>query len=494
MKTYTDLYGEIISLPNLYKAYESAKRGKSKKFRIIEFEKDLHENLLELHFELLEKKYAPRPYKMFFVQDYKKRKILVPSFRDQIVHHALFLFLEQIYELSFIHDSYACRKGKGTHKAFSRLRKLMFKHKPSDYFMKCDISKYFYSIDQYVLKKIIKKKVNDDETLWLIYKIIDSHSEEQIPAHVENGSEKVRKKGLPIGNLTSQLFANIYLNELDFFVKHKLKIKHYVRYVDDFIIFGKDYSVLKKCLCEIQSYLHDSLFLRLENKKVQTNKVSFGIDFCGYVARKNYVRVRARNSRRYIKQFKKNIFLYNKGELSFSKIRASFASYKGHLEHTNSNKIRGRISLIYHRAKEQTVQRGGNWDDGSNAGLFYARLNNDATNTNTNIGFRCCRAPRRVDATSRSCSQSEVHFLLPSFMKTGAEMRQSMGAAASAMKREKEEKTSEKIIQSIKQNNRISAERLNKEIGINSRAVEMQLLKLKEEGKIKRIGPAKGGR
>ncbi len=227
MKTYNNFYSEAISLPNLYRAFEKAKKGKSKSKEVIEFSKNLHENLMKLHFELFDKTYAIGKYKTFFVTDYKKRKITAPKFRDMIVQHALYNFLEPIYESVFIHDSYACRKNKGTHKAFKRLKSFINKSSCDDYFVKCDITKYFYSIDHEKLKLIIRKKIEDENVLWLINKFIDSHMEEIQEFHICNHELKIQEKGIPIGNLLSQLFANIYLNELDYFVKHELKIKHY---------------------------------------------------------------------------------------------------------------------------------------------------------------------------------------------------------------------------------------------------------------------------
>ncbi|PIT86617.1 MAG: hypothetical protein COU33_02150, partial [Candidatus Magasanikbacteria bacterium CG10_big_fil_rev_8_21_14_0_10_43_6] len=321
MKTYNNLYNEIIALPNLYKAYSEAKAGKKDKtFR--EFTKNSHNNLWRLHKELASQKYTPSPYTIFYVNDYKERKIMAPHFRDHIVHHALHNYLEQIYDPTFIHDSFACRKGKGTHKGFARLKRFVNMHKQNDYFMKCDISKYFYSIDQHTLMAVFKRKIKDQKLLWLIEKIIHSHHEETMPAHVHNSCFDEQKKGLPIGNLTSQLFANIYLNELDHFAKHKLKIKHYARYVDDFVILSENKECLQNTWKKIHEFLEKKLFLKLETRKTQINKIAFGIDFIGYVAFQKYIRVRTRNYKRFAIRLKKRIHLYNTERLSFEKLNA----------------------------------------------------------------------------------------------------------------------------------------------------------------------------
>lgn len=389
MKTFENIYSEIISLPNLYRAFEKAKLGK-KKQRTVEFERNLHENLLNLHCELLDKTYKILPYFTFYVTDYKKRKIMCPNFRDQVVQHAIFNYLEQIYENLFIYDSYACRKDKGTHKACSRLKKFIGKHSNEDYFLKCDITKYFYSIDHQKLKILIGKKIKDENTLWLINKIIDSHAEEEIPSHINNPSCKKQEKGIPIGNLMSQLFANIYLNELDYFVKHNLRIKHYIRYVDDFVILGKSYDEMRDNLFKIQNYLAENLFLKLEEKKVQINKICFGVDFVGYVCFRKFIKVRTRNYRRFIKKLNVKILEYYIGRLSFDKICMSFASYKGHLSHTNSQGIKNRIEIKFMViANIEAVQRGGNWNNGADAGPFCENLNNAPSDLNNNIGFRC---------------------------------------------------------------------------------------------------------
>ena len=414
MKTFDNFYNEIISLPNLYRAFETAKKGK-KKGRVISFEKNLHDNLWELYCELKNKIYVPKSYFTFYVTDYKKRKIMCPHFRDSVVQHAVFIYLEQIYEPQFIYDSYACRKGKGTHKASKRLKSFINKNSNQNYFMKCDISKYFYSIDHYQLKLIIEKTVKDKNVFWLISQIIDSHYEDVLPSHIYNNKNEKQEKGIPIGNLTSQLFANIYLNELDNFIKHELKIKYYLRYVDDFVILGRSYKELQEDFLNIQKFLSDELFLRLEKRKTQINKIFFGIDFTGYVCFKQVVRVRSRNFRRFIKQFKKKVDLFYKEELSLEKLFASVVSYAGHLSHTNSKKILEFLVLEYYNViARKAVQRGGNWNNGANAGPFCANLNNNPTNTNNNIGFRCCSVQEAKIISSRRCCLPNVQMQLHS--------------------------------------------------------------------------------
>jgi len=381
MKTYDNLYYEIISLPNIYRAYEKAIKGKKGKFKVLDFEENLHENLLDIHKELLDFSYEVSEYSEFYVNDYKTRKVLAPKLRDSVIQHAIYNYLEEIYDETFIFDSFSCRKGKGTHKGFRRLRSFLHKHKNQDYFIKFDVSKYFYSIDQYKLIEIIGKKIKDSDLMTLLEKIIYSHKEERIPAHIENFNFEEQRKGIPIGNLLSQLFANIYLNELDYFVKHNLKIEHYVRYVDDFVIIEKEKGNLG-ILCNILKYfLRECLFLKLENKKIQINKISFGIDFVGFVIFKRFIRVRTRNYRRFIKKLNVRLRLYHSKKLNILKLNASFESYLGHLSHSNSEKLKLRIIQIRVMTFVKAVKRGGNWNNGADAGPFCSNLNNGATNT-----------------------------------------------------------------------------------------------------------------
>jgi retron-type reverse transcriptase len=413
MKTFDNFYEDVISLPNLYRAFEKAKKGKRKQ-RTLNFENNLHENLMNLHFELLEGRYEVSPYHTFYVYDYKRRKIMCPNFRDQVVQHALFNYMEQIYEKVFIFDSYACREGKGTHRACIRIKKFIAGHSTEDYFMKCDITKYFYSIDHQKLKELIRKKIKDEEVLSLVDKIIDSHKEAEIPAHIDNPACREQEKGIPIGNLMSQLFANIYLNELDYFVKNELEVKDYVRYVDDFVILGNNYDEIKEKFSIIRKYLAVNLFLTLEEKKVQINKISFGVDFVGYVCFKSFIRVRTNNYRRFVEKFNEKLSEYYFNEIPFEKIKASLVSYKGHLEHTNSERIKEKIEEDFIViANLQTVQRGGNWNNGANAGPFCSNLNNDPSDVNNNIGFRCCFEQGENVTPSRRCylphAQVQLH-------------------------------------------------------------------------------------
>ena len=238
MKTYDVLYPEIYSKKNLILAWKKARKGKTKKNYVIEFEKNLADNLKLLHYELKHQYYKPKPLITFILRDPKTRKISKSDFRDRIVHHALVRILEPIFSKAFIYDSCANRKGKGNLfalKRFEKFRRKITKNYTSiGYCFKADIKHYFQEIDHEVLLNLIRKKIKDEKVIWLIERILEN-----------NVSDNPRSKGMPLGNLTSQFFANVYLNELDYFVKHAFKAKYYIRYVDDFVLLNQSKEYLK---------------------------------------------------------------------------------------------------------------------------------------------------------------------------------------------------------------------------------------------------------
>jgi len=236
MKTYKNLYEKIISLKNLIFAYKKARKGKTKKNYVKEFEENLAYNLKILHDELKAQTYKPKLLITFILRDPKTRKISKSDFRDRIVHHALVRIIEPIFDKTFIYDSCANRKGKGNLFAVKRFYSFMRKvsrngkingwfnkNQVKGYCLKADIKHYFQEVDRKILLEILSKKIKCEKTIWLIQQILDNFDNE---------------KGMPLGNLTSQFFANVYLNELDQFIKHKLRAKFYIRYVDDFVLMN----------------------------------------------------------------------------------------------------------------------------------------------------------------------------------------------------------------------------------------------------------------
>lgn len=227
MKSYNCLFEKLISYKNLYLAYKNAKKSKPNKKQVLDFGLNLEKNLFSIQADLVNNKYNVSDYLMFKIYEPKERIITAPTFRDVVIQHAIMNIIEPIFDKTFICDSFSCRKNKGIHKGLFRIKKVIQSNNHPKYYLKCDIKKYFPSINKEILKKMISKKIKDKKLLQVLYQIVDSY-------HSVYGNYK----GIPIGNLTSQLFANIYLNSLDQFVKHSLKVKYYYRYVDDFILFS----------------------------------------------------------------------------------------------------------------------------------------------------------------------------------------------------------------------------------------------------------------
>ena len=312
MITYTNIYEKIYSLDNLLLAFRKARRGKSKKFYVLKFEKNLKENLLSLQKELIEHTYQPKPLKGFIIRDPKTRKIHASAFIDRVVHHAIVNILEPIFEKVFIYDSYASRKNKGVHKAVKRLKEFMRgastngklvknalnNNMVQGYVLKADIKHYFQEVNHDILISIIRKKIVDEKTIILIKKILD------------NFEGKEKNKGMPLGNLTSQFFANVYLNELDYFVKHELKARCYIRYVDDFVILHKTKKRLEYLKSRISGFLNQKLKIGLHPEKSKILPLRNGITFLGYRVFYYYVLLNKRNIKNIMKKllfFKKNL-------------------------------------------------------------------------------------------------------------------------------------------------------------------------------------------
>jgi retron-type reverse transcriptase len=275
------LHDDLCSYDNLLLAFRKARKGKSAKWYVGKFEKNLERNLIKLEAELRHGTYKPHPMKEFVIRDPKTRVISSSHFCDRVVHHAICNIIEPIFEKSFIYDSYASRKNRGTHAALKRFDE--FKRKASQngrlvkkaknsnmvigYVLKADVRHYFDTVDHDVLLNILEKKIKDEKIIWLIEKIIENHNEH---------------RGMPIGNLTSQFFANVYLNELDKFIKHKLLAKYYIRYLDDFVILHKDRYVLQRWKDKIEEFLKNELHLELHPEKSKIYALRHGINFLGF--------------------------------------------------------------------------------------------------------------------------------------------------------------------------------------------------------------------
>lgn len=324
----------MISVENLFSAWQEFSCGKRKKQDVQEFEFNLEDNLFALHRELKTKTYQHHKYTAFKVYDPKLREIHKAIVRDRVLHHAIFRSLYPVFDLTFIFDSYSCRIEKGTHCAILRLRQFANKASGNNckniFALKCDIKKFFDSVDQNILLEIIKKKISGTETLWLLEKIISSF-------------EKENKKGLPLGNVTSQLFANIYMNELDQFMKHDMKLKYYLRYSDDFVIFSEDEKYLQKIISETGKFLAERLQLKLHERKIIIRKYRQGIDFLGYVALPTHFVLRTKTKRRVLRKISQKKNDLKNGLIDEKHFNASLQSYLGILKHCKGYGIQKEI-------------------------------------------------------------------------------------------------------------------------------------------------------
>jgi len=272
-------YQEIISIENLLAAWEEFAREKKKRADVRIFARALLYNILSLHRDLTSNTYVHSSYEAFNITDPKPRNIHKATVRDRLLHRAVYRVLYPEFDKTFINDSYSCRKGKGTHLAFKQLvryaRRVSNNYTGPCWAIKMDIKKFFDSVDHEILMSLLSERIEDNKLLHLLRTIIESF--EMSPG-----------KGMPLGNLTSQLFANIYMNPLDQFVKRKLKAKYYLRYADDFLLLSTEPSELFGYFVEINNFLEERLKLNIHPDKVYLRKLEWGIDFVGYVARPHY--------------------------------------------------------------------------------------------------------------------------------------------------------------------------------------------------------------
>ena len=319
-------YNTIISLENLLAAWREFIKGKRKRTDVQEFERYLMQNILNLHRELATDTYHHGGYHHFKISDPKPRDIHKASVRDRLVHHALYRQLYPFFDRWFIADSYSCQNGKGTHKAMNRFRSFAYKVSKNDtrtcWVLKCDIRKFFASIDQKILMEIICSYIPDERTRLLIENIVSSF----------NSSRE--GKGLPLGNLTSQLLVNIYMNEFDQFAKHTLKAKYYIRYADDFVFLSADREWLVSLLPHIHDFLHNHLALNLHPDKVSIQTLASGIDFLGWVHFPDHRVLRTSTKRRMWR------------EMSGSPKEGTVSSYRGMLSHGNAWKLKQKIMRV----------------------------------------------------------------------------------------------------------------------------------------------------
>jgi|ERR1035437_267232 retron-type reverse transcriptase len=368
------MFNKICSFENLLCSYSQARRGKRYQSKVCHFNFFLEENLLELRQELLFEEYVPLPYSHFIVTDPKTRSVAAPNFRDRVVHHALVNIIESIFEKKFIFDSYACRKHKGTGLGLKRVKKFLksadsvYGKEKDIYVLQCDIEKFFKTIDWDILIGIVQKTIRCKRTMAVITKIITTHQRyqdlecnklsssdfSQLELDFEGKLKEIlldpnetvsviKRRGLPIGNLTSQLFANIYLNELDHFVKEVLRERWYARYMDDFLIISSDKNRLKEDKDKISEFLEQKLKLKLHPKKLMMKNIKDGVPFIGYRIFKDHALIRGSTLIRMQRKFHKREKQFKQGFITKKQFYNSRKSQEGHLKQANTYGLRQKM-------------------------------------------------------------------------------------------------------------------------------------------------------
>jgi len=320
-------------------AWKEFECGKKNRKDVQEFSMCLMDNIFLLHNDLNNHTYKHGGYQAFKINDPKPRDIHKATVRDRLLHHALHRILYPFFDKTFISDSYSCRNNKGTHKAINRFRE--FAHKVSKnntqscWVLKCDIRKFFANIDHGILIKMLKEYIPDKNIMKLLGNVIGSFS-----------STKSKNVGLPLGNLTSQLFVNIYMNKFDQFMKHRLKAGYYIRYADDFVVFSENKRYLEEQIVIIQQFLQSELKIELHPNKVFIKAVSSGVDFLGMINFSDHRILRTKTKRRILKKLSIKSKLCREDLISEESLNQSLQSYFGVLKHCKGYKIKKKIEEV----------------------------------------------------------------------------------------------------------------------------------------------------
>lgn len=333
-KTIRNIYDKSVSFEKLLMAHKKARRGKREKKDVIIFELKLEEELLQLEKQLRECTYKPGIYRQFKIYEPKERIIMSSSYKDRVVHQwCVENFIKPYFVPQFINTTYAGIEGRGMHKASKDVQKGMRSAKfkwDNYYILKMDVTKYFQNIDKKILWEILKRKMKDRKLLWLIREILLSTE---------------GMKGLPLGNYTSQMFANIYLNELDQYAKHSLKCKYYYRYMDDIVILCENKEVAKEWLYNITIFLDTRLKLTL-NSKTRIFKDIQGVNFCGYKINEKRMKIRHTSKCRMKRKLKRYTKLLKEGKITLPEIQRSIAGWLGYVKHADSYNLRKSMFYI----------------------------------------------------------------------------------------------------------------------------------------------------
>jgi RNA-directed DNA polymerase len=324
MRSEKKLFERVVDFKNLHHAFLGASHGKRDRPAVQEFEYHLETHLWQMRRELEAGIYQFGRFHRFWIEDPKRREIRAAPFRDRVVHHALFNVLDPIFRRGFIADSYACIPGRGTHLAVERYRQFVRARAGRGYRVQCDIKSYFASIDHQVLMELLSRRIGDERLLSLLRRLVD------------HGAERPGR-GMPIGNLTSQLFANVYLDVLDHFVKERLQVRHYIRYMDDFLLLASDRREARHRLRSVRAYLRQRLRLELNPRRVIVAPLDEPCDLLGYVYHgSGRSRVRRRSVRRLWRRLPALQHRLSAGEIGREHVRASLASWLGLAKHADA--------------------------------------------------------------------------------------------------------------------------------------------------------------
>lgn len=334
------LFDQVCSMSNLRQAARKALRGKRFELAGARFFGELERELPALHEELSGGTYRHGPYNYFVIHEPKERLVAAAAFRDRVVHHAIVRVLEPIFEKRFIEDSFACRPGKGTHAGVKRALHFARGHR---FALKCDVAKYFPSMDHQVLTGLLMRVIGDARLNTLIAGILASHADRVEQEWTPGGGlfdVQSRRRGLPIGNLTSQFMANVYLNPLDQFVKHDLRVRGYVRYMDDFILFGDDRAELREQGARVKEKLGE-LRLSMHPDKYRLVHTDKGVDFAGFVLFSGgRVRVRSSSVRRFDRRYRRLLWEIKRRRRDPADVRVRVQAWGAHVSHAQSYGLR----------------------------------------------------------------------------------------------------------------------------------------------------------